>query len=77
MWKCFPNIDWTLQVRALVSASPSVLFDLRALVREKLMLYLRARPEWLPTTRTEARPAPAPKPVEVPAAAVLPEPPRS
>ncbi|KFA93589.1 mechanosensitive ion channel family protein [Archangium violaceum] len=58
-------LDRTMQVRALVSAHPSNLFDLRALVREKLMVYLRARPEWLPTTRTESRSAaaqPAPTP---------------
>ncbi|HYO52000.1 mechanosensitive ion channel family protein [Archangium sp.] len=53
-------LDRTLQVRALVSATPGNLFDLRCLVREKLMTYLRARPEWLPTTRTESRPAPQP-----------------
>ncbi|HEX8436942.1 mechanosensitive ion channel family protein [Archangium sp.] len=49
-------LDRTLQVRVLVSATPDDLFDLRALVREKMMIYLRARPEWLPTTRTEPRP---------------------
>jgi hypothetical protein len=48
-------LDRTLRVRVLVSAPPGVLFDLRALVREKMMVYLRARPEWLPTTRTEPR----------------------
>ncbi|QRN99812.1 mechanosensitive ion channel [Archangium violaceum] len=48
-------LDRTLKVRVLVSAPPGVLFDLRALVREKMMVYLRARPEWLPTTRTEPR----------------------
>ncbi|MCY1081004.1 mechanosensitive ion channel family protein [Archangium lansingense] len=53
-------LDRTLQVRALVSAAPSNLFDLRALVREKLIAYLRARPEWLPTTRTESRAAATP-----------------
>ncbi|HYO66266.1 MAG TPA: mechanosensitive ion channel family protein, partial [Archangium sp.] len=54
-------LDRTLQVRVLVSSAPSNLFDLRALVRERLMAYLRPRPEWLPTTRTESRPA-APQP---------------
>jgi small-conductance mechanosensitive channel len=53
-------LDRTLQVRVLVSSTPEGLFDLRCLVREKLMMYLRARPEWLPTTRTESRPAPQP-----------------
>jgi small-conductance mechanosensitive channel len=70
-------LDRTMQVRALVSANPSVLFDLRALVREKLMLFLRVRPEWLPTTRTEPRPPAAPKPLEEPTPSLLPEPPRS
>jgi small-conductance mechanosensitive channel len=56
-------LDRTLQVRVLVSATPENLFDLRALVREKMMTYLRARPEWLPLTRTEPRtPAQAPAP---------------
>jgi small-conductance mechanosensitive channel len=50
-------LDRTLQVRVLLSATPDHLFDLRCLVREKMMAYLRARPEWLPITRTEARPA--------------------
>jgi small-conductance mechanosensitive channel len=59
-------LDRTLQVRALVSATPANLFDLRALVREKLMTYLRARPEWLPITRTESRPV-APPPTSTPA----------
>ncbi|MET0406672.1 MAG: mechanosensitive ion channel family protein [Cystobacter sp.] len=79
-------LDRTMQVRVLVSGNPSVLFDLRALVRERLMLFLRGRPEWLPFTRTEPRPPPVPssplaapeasKPVEESLAAVLPEPPR-
>ena len=51
-------LDRTLQVRALVSATPEALFDLRCLVREKMMAYLRSRPEWLPITRTEPRPTP-------------------
>ncbi len=50
-------LDRTLQVRVVVSGSLGVLFDLRAVVREQLMKYLRARPHWLPTTRTEARAA--------------------
>jgi small-conductance mechanosensitive channel len=52
-------LDRTLQVRVLVSGAPGVLFDLRALVREQLMRYLRERPHWLPTTRTESRAATA------------------
>ncbi|ATB27897.1 mechanosensitive ion channel family protein [Melittangium boletus] len=55
-------LDRTLQVRVLVSGKPGILFDLRALVREQLMRYLRARPHWLPTTRTEARAAITPMP---------------
>jgi small-conductance mechanosensitive channel len=51
-------LDRTLQVRALVSSTPEDLFDLRCLVREKMMAYLRSRPEWLPITRTEPRPTP-------------------
>ncbi|OJH35329.1 mechanosensitive ion channel family protein [Cystobacter ferrugineus] len=73
-------LDRTMQVRVLVSANPSVLFDARALVREKLIQFLRGRPEWLPFTRTEARalPAPpAPKPAEEPARPASPEPARS
>ena len=51
--------DRTLTVRALVSAAnPDKLFDLRALVRERLVAFLRAHPEWLPFTRTESRQAP-------------------
>ena len=55
-------LDRTLQVRVLVSGKPGILFDLRALVREQLMRYLRARPHWLPTTRTESRTASSPMP---------------
>ncbi|QRK04079.1 mechanosensitive ion channel family protein [Archangium violaceum] len=56
-------LDRTLQVRVLVSADPGNLFDLRCLVREKMMAYLRARPDWLPTTRTEPRTPPIQPPV--------------
>ncbi|NOJ79861.1 mechanosensitive ion channel family protein [Myxococcus xanthus] len=55
-------LDRTLTVRALVSVSDfSKLFDLRALVREKLVAFLRTHPLWLPVTRTEARPFPPPE----------------
>jgi small-conductance mechanosensitive channel len=54
-------LDRTLQVRCLVSAHPDKLGDLRFLVRERMMVYLRARPEWLPITRTEPR-----QPVQLP-----------
>jgi hypothetical protein len=66
--------DKTLSVRALVSAvDPGKLFDLRCLVRERLIVFLRGRSEWLPTVRTATRqitppgeqagsgPAPAPR----------------
>jgi small-conductance mechanosensitive channel len=66
-------LDRTLQVRCLVSAHPSRLFDIRCLVREKMMSWLRARPEWLPITRTEPR-----QPAQVPVTAEpRPEPPLS
>lgn len=61
-------LDRTMQVRALVSSTPEDLFDLRCLVREKMMAYLRARPEWLPITRTEPRqPVQPPTGEQVPA----------
>ncbi len=54
-------MDRTLTVRALVSvANSEKLFDLRALVRERMVEYLRANPQWLPITRTEARQVPSP-----------------
>jgi small-conductance mechanosensitive channel len=50
-------LEKTLAVRALVSAAdPSKLFDLRCLVRERLIVFLRTRPGWLPTVRSETRP---------------------
>jgi len=53
--------DRTLTVRALVSAAnPDKLFELRCLVRERLVAFLRQRPQWLPFTRTESRTAPQP-----------------
>ncbi len=56
-------MDRTLTVRALVSvASSDKLFDLRALVRERLVEFLRANPQWLPITRTEARQVPPASP---------------
>ncbi|WP_163995287.1 mechanosensitive ion channel family protein [Pyxidicoccus caerfyrddinensis] len=55
--------DRTLTVRALVSvANSDLLFDLRALVRERLVEFLRGNPQWLPITRTEARQVPSPQP---------------
>jgi len=50
-------LEKTLSVRALVSAEdPGKLFDLRCLVRERLIVFLRSRPGWLPTVRSETRP---------------------
>jgi len=71
-------LDRTLQVRCLVSTTPDKLFDLRCLVREKMMVYLRTRPEWLPITRTEPR-QPVQPPAEQPAASPPspPSPPRA
>ncbi|RKH17226.1 mechanosensitive ion channel family protein [Corallococcus sp. CA047B] len=57
----FDVMDKTLTVRALVSAANSdKLGDLRFLVRERMVLFLRARPQWLPTVRSESRPAQGP-----------------
>ncbi|WP_223636568.1 mechanosensitive ion channel family protein [Corallococcus sp. EGB] len=54
----FDVMDKTLTVRALVSAAnSSKLGDLRFLVRERLVVFLRSRPEWLPMVRSESRPA--------------------
>ncbi len=56
-------MDRTLTVRALVSvANSDKLFDLRALVRERMVEFLRVNPQWLPITRTESRQVPAPQP---------------
>ncbi len=56
-------MDRTLTLRALVSVDNSEkLFDLRALVRERLVQFLRANPQWLPFTRTESRNAAPPPP---------------
>ncbi len=49
-------LDKTLSVRALVSApDPGKLFDLRCMVRERLVVFLRGRAEWLPTIRSATR----------------------
>jgi len=61
--------DRVLTLRALVSAKDAnTLFDLRCLVREKLLARLAKNPEWLPVTRTrtDAPSAPAPFPAEAP-----------
>ena len=46
--------DRTITLRILLSAAdPSKSFDLRCLVRERLLVFLRQHPEWLPRTRVE------------------------
>lgn len=46
--------DRTMTIRALVSAAdPGKLWDLRCLLREKMVAWLRSHPEWLPTVRTD------------------------
>jgi small-conductance mechanosensitive channel len=48
----------TATVRLLVSAAdPETLFDLRCVVREEFLAFLRAHPDWLPTSRVEQTPA--------------------
>ncbi|WP_434301488.1 mechanosensitive ion channel family protein [Corallococcus exiguus] len=52
----------TMKLRALVSAADSgKAFDLRCLVREKLVAYLQAQPHGLPLLRAEATPLPLPE----------------
>jgi small-conductance mechanosensitive channel len=47
--------DRTMTIRALVGAFDfGVLWDLRCLVRERLIAVLRAHPEWLPRVRTDS-----------------------
>ncbi len=67
-------LDRTMQLRVLLSATPDNLFDLRCVVREGMMVYLRARPEWLPTTRTESRAAVGARTGEAPPVTPLPPP---
>jgi small-conductance mechanosensitive channel len=48
--------DRTVTLRVLVSArDPEASWDLRCLVRERLLGLLRAHPEWLPISRTETK----------------------
>ncbi|WP_304504079.1 mechanosensitive ion channel family protein [Corallococcus sp. EGB] len=52
----------TMKLRALVSAADSgKAFDLRCLVREKLVAFLQAQPHGLPLLRAEATPLPFPE----------------
>ena len=47
--------DRTMTMRALISAADSgKQWDLRCLVREKMIAWLRTHPEWLPTLRASA-----------------------
>ena len=49
----------TATVRLAASAAdPDSVFDLRCLVREELLAFLRSHPEWLPTQRVEHKAAP-------------------
>ncbi|WP_224244238.1 mechanosensitive ion channel family protein [Hyalangium gracile] len=58
-------LEKTLSVRALVSAvDPGKLFDLRCLVRERLIVFMRRHPGWLPTVRSETRPLGPPSQAE-------------
>jgi small-conductance mechanosensitive channel len=64
-------LEKTLSVRVLVSSTePGKLFDLRCLVRERLIVFLRTHSEWLPTVRSATRqvggPAEQPSPPPVP-----------
>lgn len=47
----------TVRLRALVSAQgPGELWDLRCLVRERLLSFVAQHPEWLPRTRASGQP---------------------
>jgi hypothetical protein len=49
-----------MTVRILVSSSdPGKNFDLRCLLRERMLAFLRSHPQWLPVTREENRNAPS------------------
>jgi small-conductance mechanosensitive channel len=49
--------DGTATLRLLASADAADdAFDLRCLLREELLVFLRAHPDWLPTRRVEHRP---------------------
>jgi hypothetical protein len=54
--------DRTITLRFLVSSpDPAVNFDLRCLIRERLLALLRSHPQWLPVTRMEERASPTRK----------------
>jgi small-conductance mechanosensitive channel len=69
-------LEKTLSVRVLVSSTePGKLFDLRCLVRERLIVFLRTHSEWLPTVRSATRQVGGPG--EQPAVTPAPPPPRA
>lgn len=47
--------DRTMTIRILASAATHQTFDLRCLLREQLVAFLRSHPEWLPRTRQESQ----------------------
>ena len=54
--KVVESTDRTMTLRVLISANdPAALWNLRCLVRERLMGLLQNHPDWLPTSRTETR----------------------
>ena len=55
--------DRTMTLRLLLgAANPEVAFDLRCLIREGLIRFLRKHPEWLPRARSEALSTDSPDP---------------
>jgi hypothetical protein len=55
--KVVDSTDRTIALRVLISAAdPDALWNLRCLVRERLVSLLQRHPDWLPTARTETRP---------------------
>ncbi len=54
--KVIEATDRTVTIRILVSARDAgASWDLRCLVRERMLGLLRKHPDWLPTSRTETR----------------------
>ena len=50
--------DRTVALRILLSArNPSASWDLRCLVRERMLAFLQKHPQWLPISRTEMWPS--------------------
>lgn len=48
----------TILIRCLVSADPAKLWDLRCLVREKMIVFMAQHPGWMPVVRNETLTAP-------------------